>query len=246
MRYLEVGNGRPTLLLHALNPRACAEEWLKSMQSYAGAGRRIFALDMLGWGLSEGPKDGRYHFTVWIEAIRACCDNHNLEQVDIVGRTMGGWLAVLFAEKYPQRVGRLVLFNNAGLNPRPPLTYSNLSTMPSLESLRDSYEDVDVAERIYERLHQPGKVEGFKTLLDYVMDPLVRDEWGLRPRLPELQTPMLFAMRDSGGEMATQYAIEGFNLAPHAQLFVTKGTGSNDSSAEAELEQAAVAFLGNG
>jgi pimeloyl-ACP methyl ester carboxylesterase len=242
IRYLESGTGRPTLLLHALNPRSSADEWLKSMDAYAEAGRRVFALDMPGWGLSEQPKDGRYQFAMWIESLKGFCDALQLEQVDIVGRTLGGWLAVLYAHQYPLRVGRLVLFNNAGLNPRPPLNYSTLSTMPTLEVLRNSYEDDGLAERIYQRLHQPGKVEEVRVLLDYVLDPQVREEWSLRPRLPQMQTPMLFAMRDNTGEMATQYAIEGFNLAPRSSLFVTKGLGP-DGSAEQELERAAITFL---
>jgi len=247
IRYLEsgvreAGVGRPTLILHALNPRSCAEESLKSMGAYTEAGCHVFALDMPGWGLSEGPKDGHYRFSLWIESVRGFCDALKLERVDIVGRTMGGWLAVLFAHQYPERVGRLVLFNNAGLNPKPPLSYSNLTTMPELDVLRNAYKDDAVAERVYQRLHQPGKVEAVKALLDYVLDPQVREEWSLRQRLPEVQTPMLFAMRDSSGEMATQYAIEGFNFAPRSQLFVTKGTGDGDT-AESELEHAAIAFL---
>ena len=242
VRYLEAGAGRPTLFLHALNPRSCADEWLRSVDAYTNAGCHIYALDMPGWGLSEPPNDGRYHFSIWTETVKGFCDALNLEQVDIVGRTMGGWVAGVFAHQYPERVRRLVLFNNAGLNPRPPLTYSNLSTMPSLESLQASYKDDAVAERVHQRLHAPGRVDAFKTLLDYVMDPQVREEWSLRPRLPDTQTPMLFAMRDNSGEMATQYAIEGFNLAPKAQLFVTKGSSANDTG-DSELEHAGTSFL---
>jgi len=242
VRYLEAGAGRPTLFLHALNPRSCAEEWLRSVDAYTKAGCHLYALDMPGWGLSEAPKDGRYHFSIWTEAVKGFCDTLKLDQIDIVGRTMGGWVAAVFAHQHPERVRRLVLLNNAGLNPRPPLSYSNLSTMPSLESLRASYKDDAVAERVHQRLHAPGKVEAFKALLDYVMDPKVREEWSLRSRLPTTPTPMLFAMRDNSGEMATQYAIEGFNLAPRAQLFVTKGSGPNDTG-DAELERAATSFL---
>ena len=135
-----------------------------------------------------------------------------------------------------------MLFNNAGLNPRPPLAYASLSTMPALDSLRGFYGDDALAERIYQRLHQPGRAEAFKALLDYVLDPQVREEWSLRPRLPQTHAPMLFAMRDSAGEMATGFAVEGFTLAPRARLFVTKGSGDGDA-AEQELDQAAVSFL---
>ena len=242
LRYLEKGSGRPTLLLHSLNPRSCAEEWLRTMDVYVGAGCHIFALDMPGWGLSQQPPDGRYHFPLWIEAVRALVTALGLERVDVVGRTMGGWIGALFAHQYPDRVRRLVLFNNAGLNPRPPLSYDNLAAMPSLESVRAWYRDDTVAQVVYERLHQPGRTEQFRTLLDYVLDPQVRNEWSLRERLPETRVPILFAMRDSGGEMATQYAIEGFGLAPRARLFVTKGTGPEDT-AESELAAAASSFL---
>ena len=101
IRYLEAGAGRPTLLLHALNPRSCAEEWLRSVDRYTGAGCHAYALDMPGWGLSDLPQDGRYHFSLWTEAVRGFCDSLGLERVDIIGRTMGGWVAALFAHQQP-------------------------------------------------------------------------------------------------------------------------------------------------
>lgn len=242
IRYLEVGSGIPTLLLHALNPRSCAEEWLDTMQLFKEDGRHVFAMDMPGWGLSEGPKDGIYHFSIWIEAVKQFCDAFQFEKVDIVGRTMGGWVAALFAYQYPNLVRSLVLFNNAGLNARPPLTPAQLSTMPDLESLKKSFNNPNLAEHIHKRLHQEGRAAKFKEVLDYILNQEVREEWSLRPRLPEIHTPKLFAMKDTAGEMSSQYAIEGFTLAPNSRLFLTKGKNDSDS-ATVELDKAALAFM---
>lgn len=245
LRYWTAGTGRPTLFLHALNPTAGVESWLKDVDAYTAAGCQMFALDMPGWGLSEQPKNGQYHFTLWTEAVKGFCEALGLEQVDIVGQTMGGWVAAVFAHQYPHRVRRMVLLNNAGLNPSPPRSYSDLASMPmrtTLESLRQSYKDEVVAQQVYDRLHLPGREEGWKKLLGYVTNAQVREEWGLRTRLPQTRTPMLFAMRDNDGEMATRYAIEGFNLAPVAMLLVIKGVESTDA-VNSELRRGAISFL---
>lgn len=242
VRYLEAGSGRPTLFLHSLNPRSCAEEWIKDMDLYARSGCHIYALDMPGWGLSDFPKGGQYNFELWIDVVKGFCDALSLDRVDIVGRTLGGWIAALFAHQYPERVGSMVLFNNAGLNPRPPLSYGTLSTMPDLDSLKATFKNESLAEKIHARLHQPGKAEEFQLVLQYVLDPQVRDAWSLRTRLSEVHVPVLFAMRDNAGEMASKYAIEGFTMAPRGRLFVTKGSTDSDS-AEGEIAKAAVEFL---
>ena len=155
---------------------------------------------------------------------------------------MGGWVAALFAHQYPALVRSLVLFNNAGLNARPPLTLAQLSTMPDLDSLVKSFGSTDVAETIHTRLHQEGRVEKFKRVLDYILNQEVRDEWSLRPRLPEIHTPKLFAMKETAGEMSSQFAIEGFTLAPNSRLFLTKGTDESDP-ATFELNKAALNFM---
>jgi pimeloyl-ACP methyl ester carboxylesterase len=239
IRYLEAGAGRPTVLVHPVGVETYAESWLVNFDAFMKAGH-LYALDLPGWGLSDGPKDGRYSFPLWVETIKGFCDALKLEQVDIAGRTLGGWLAALFAHQYPQRVRRVALLGTAGLNPGS-FAAAEHSVWPTRESLRRVYTDDAIRDEVYQRLQEPGREAAYQKLWAYVGDPTVREEWSLRARLPQMQMPILFVSTDNNrGGIPVQYAWEGFMLAPLARLHVcSQVVGATGP----EFERVAVSFL---
>lgn len=106
------GTGRPVLFLHGAGG---AGAWLPFHGLLAERGREVLAPDHPGFGLSgdmehiESMDDLVYHYL-------ALLDQLGLEQVDIVGTSLGGWLAAELAVHSPGTVGRLVLLNAVGLD----------------------------------------------------------------------------------------------------------------------------------
>eukprot|EP00815_Leptocylindrus_aporus_P004226 CAMPEP_0116059270 /NCGR_PEP_ID=MMETSP0322-20121206/5691_1 /TAXON_ID=163516 /ORGANISM="Leptocylindrus danicus var. apora, Strain B651" /LENGTH=454 /DNA_ID=CAMNT_0003543609 /DNA_START=107 /DNA_END=1471 /DNA_ORIENTATION=+ len=98
----------------------------------------VYALDMLGWGLSSRPKflvdenfeetgndkltrkqremnevrSAEHFFTESLEQWRKA---QGIEKMTLAGHSMGGYLSVAYAEKYPHRVERLILVSPAGV-----------------------------------------------------------------------------------------------------------------------------------
>lgn len=76
---------------------------------------RVYAIDMIGEpGLSapsRPPLDGDAH-ALWLDDVIAAL---GLEQVMIVGMSLGGWLALDYAARRPGRVTRLALLCPAGI-----------------------------------------------------------------------------------------------------------------------------------
>jgi len=87
----------------------------------------VYALDMLGWGLSSRPKykldNGKKQLEneidmteeFFVESLEAWRKANNLEKMILGGHSMGGYFSVAYTEKYPQHVDRLILISPVGV-----------------------------------------------------------------------------------------------------------------------------------
>jgi pimeloyl-ACP methyl ester carboxylesterase len=94
----------PMVLLHALGERRSS--WAPVIQPFAER-FRVFALDLRGHG--ESPWPGTYSYRLMRDDVVAALDEQGLDQVTLVGHSLGGVVALLVAMDHPQRVGRLVV-----------------------------------------------------------------------------------------------------------------------------------------
>ena len=110
-------DGRVIVLVHGLGGRS--EDW-SSLEPYLeGEGFRVYMPDLPGYGNSEQPADFSYSVPDEAAAVVGFLDALGLKQVDLGGWSMGGWIAQLVALGHPERVGRLMLFDSAGLYEKP-------------------------------------------------------------------------------------------------------------------------------
>jgi pimeloyl-ACP methyl ester carboxylesterase len=113
MHYLVGGSGRPLVLVHGLGSRAL--DWANLIPRLIEGGHRVYALDLLGYGRSEQPRDAGYSISDQAVMVEGFLDSQHLQQVDLAGWSMGGWIAMRVALQQPERVRRLVLLDSAGL-----------------------------------------------------------------------------------------------------------------------------------
>jgi esterase len=118
-RYRETGDSSdPVLvLLHALGEDA--SDWDEVAAALSNR-YRVLALDQRGHGQSE--YTARYSFELMRDDLRDFVDALGLEQFALMGHSMGGLVALLFAEEHPERVQRLAIEDAAppaGSNNRP-------------------------------------------------------------------------------------------------------------------------------
>jgi len=124
----------------------------------------IYALDMLGWGLSSRPKfdlltadndnandddedddeddddDGKISMktkrkvtsaeSFFVESLESWRQHHNLPKLTLAGHSMGGYLSVAYAERYPQHVERLILLSPVGVPEQTLEDASRISSLP--------------------------------------------------------------------------------------------------------------------
>jgi pimeloyl-ACP methyl ester carboxylesterase len=105
--YGEAGSGFPVVMTHGLGD--CAELWSGLAIALADKYRTVF-WDMRGHFRSEAPDDlALYTQDIVVEDLRALCDHLGIERAVFGGHSLGGYTALRFYEKYPQRVAALVL-----------------------------------------------------------------------------------------------------------------------------------------
>jgi pimeloyl-ACP methyl ester carboxylesterase len=81
---------------------------------------RVVTMDMPGHGLTGAVPSGDYTQKGMVEFVKAVADQLGLGQFIIGGHSMGGGIAVRFAETYPDRVTRLILVDAVGMPSKPP------------------------------------------------------------------------------------------------------------------------------
>jgi pimeloyl-ACP methyl ester carboxylesterase len=85
-------------------------EWRSLMPVLAGAGHRVLAMDLRGFGWSDAPARG-YEKENMADDVLAVLDELGLERVKLVGHDWGGWIGFLLALKAPQRFDRYLALN---------------------------------------------------------------------------------------------------------------------------------------
>ncbi len=116
LHYLTCGEGEPLLLLHG---RGMAAALFTPIFAALAAQRRVIALDLPGWGLSDKPvftgRSPQDALRVWMDGALALLDHLGLDRVDLLGHSMGGFTALGLALDHPDRVRSLLLADAGGL-----------------------------------------------------------------------------------------------------------------------------------
>jgi pimeloyl-ACP methyl ester carboxylesterase len=99
------GTGKPLLIIHGF--LGMSDNWKSLGSQYAAEGFQVHILDLRNHGKSFHSDDFSYD-TMAIDVLEYCQAN-NIEKVAIIGHSMGGKVAMLFATNYPNKVEKLIV-----------------------------------------------------------------------------------------------------------------------------------------
>ena len=99
------GEGKPLLILHGY--LGMSDNWKTLSSQYASEGFQVHALDLRNHGRSFHSDE--FSYEVMVQDVLDYCQGNNLESVSIIGHSMGGKVAMFFATKYPEMVGKLIV-----------------------------------------------------------------------------------------------------------------------------------------
>ncbi|WP_240433826.1 alpha/beta fold hydrolase [Shewanella japonica] len=116
MRYMDTGNKsakKVAVLLHGKN--FSGYYWEKVAKDLLEKGYRVVIPDQIGFGKSTKPAFYQYSFGQLALNTKLILDHLGVEEITLVGHSMGGMLATTFAVNYPTLVKKLILINPIGL-----------------------------------------------------------------------------------------------------------------------------------
>ncbi|MGH2762687.1 MAG: alpha/beta fold hydrolase [Thermoleophilaceae bacterium] len=233
------GELEPIVFVHGLGGQW--QNWLENIPR-AAQERRVIALDLPGFGLTPEPRD-KITIPGYGRCVNALCEELSLGRVDIVGNSMGGYIAAEVAIQFPERIDQLVLVSaagitSAGLARRPVLTvgrvaaavaaygaarHRQIASRPisrhialALVARHPSLLRADLAyEGFFKGTGKPGFDDALRATLGY----------DFRDRLPEIRQPTLIVWGEKDSIIPVKDAHEFERLISDSRKVVMTETG---------------------
>ena len=99
------GKGMPLIILHGF--LGMSDNWKSLGTLYTNEGYEVHMLDLRNHGKSFHADE--FNLNVMSSDVLKYCQYHNLSSVSIIGHSMGGKVAMLFASNYPELVEKLIV-----------------------------------------------------------------------------------------------------------------------------------------
>ena len=243
VNYVDVGSPGlhdPVVLVHGLGGQW--QNWLENIPRLAQE-RRVLALDLPGHGLTPEPADGKISISGYGRCVDAFCEKLGLGKVDVVGNSMGGFVAAEVAIQFPQRVSRLVLVSAAGISSadalqQPVLLFGRVAaaiatntaarhrklaarpiTRHSSLLLVARHPRLLKPDLAYEGFFKGAGKDGFDDALRACLD------YDFRDRLPDVKVPTLVVWGEKDSIIPVRDADEFERLIEDSRKVVMKDTG---------------------
>ena len=199
LHYYEGGPAdAPTLLMiHGFG--ANRDNWLRFARYFKDY--RVIALDLPGFGESSKP-DIDYDVASQTERVHAFAKTLGLTRLHLVGNSMGGHIAALYAARHPEQVLSVALLDNAGVtSPRKSEMFAMIERGEPNPLVVRRAEDFDALMR-FVFVNPPPLPESLKrhfaeqsmanqAIYDKIFRQLRERYVPLEPELPKIQVPTL-------------------------------------------------------
>lgn len=133
MNFKIEGNGRPLVFIHGLSDSLLYWEFLAS---HLKRDYQIIRMDLRGHGESYLGND-EVNIDLYVSDLKNLLDDINLDNVDLIGFSLGGAVALDFSLKYPENVSSLVLMSSFSKSDE---YLTNIFTQFK-DALKNSFED---------------------------------------------------------------------------------------------------------
>ena len=244
LELFESGKGSPALFLHGGEGFDQGQPFVAPL----AAKRRLIAPSHPGFGKSSLPEwldsvDDIAH--VYLELL----DTLGLDKVDVVGCSIGGWIAAEMATKTPERVRRLVMVGPVGVKTgsTDKLDIPDIFAMPQADVNKLIFHDPvrmtpDTGKMSDDELGVMFRNR--ETLALLVWEPWMHNT-KLKRRLHRVKVPALFIRGASDGLVSDTYLKAYAALLPNARTLTIPTAGHAPHLEQPEAFAAAVLeFLG--
>lgn len=224
LELFDSGQGPPLLFLHGAGGFEPSQPFVAPLAKK----HRLIAPSHPGFGRSSLPD--------WLDSVDDIAHLHlelldklKLQQVNLIGCSVGGWIAAEMATKSPERVRRLVMVGPVGvkLGPADKLDIPDIFAMPQADAQKLIYHDpgraaADVAKMSDEQM--AVMFRNRETLALLVWEPWMHNP-KLKRRLHRIAAPALFIRGASDGLVSESYMKAYAGLLPNARTLTIPAAG---------------------
>lgn len=175
-------HAQAVVLIHGSGPGVSGYANWRLVMPQLATRMRVVVPDMVGFGFTERPAGLAFDLERWVAQWVGLIDTLGLQQVDLVGNSFGGAVALAAAIRHPQRVRRLVLMGAAGVpfTITPELdevwgyepSFERMRRMMDLFAYNRALVTDELAELRYRASIRPGFQESYAALF-----PAPRQRW---------------------------------------------------------------------
>jgi pimeloyl-ACP methyl ester carboxylesterase len=178
--FSDEGRGRVVVLLHGF--LGSHEIWEKARKDLSRS-YRVIAIDLPGHGST--PCFGYVHtMELMAKAVKAVLDHLKLKKYVLVGHSMGGYVALAFADLFPDHIKGICLFHSTAYsdsnekrkdreraisvvkNDRTLYTRNTIKNLFAAKNLKYLREEISFANRIAKRTSKTGIVAALYGMMD--------------------------------------------------------------------------------
>lgn len=99
------GQGQPLVILHGF--LGMSDNWKTLGTQFVAQGFQVHLLDLRNHGRSFHSDD--FSYELMVQDVYAYCQTHQLTNIDIIGHSMGGKVAMLLATTYPDLIRKMIV-----------------------------------------------------------------------------------------------------------------------------------------
>ncbi|MEP0263587.1 alpha/beta fold hydrolase [Dokdonia sp.] len=100
-----IGEGKPLVILHGF--LGMGDNWKTLAKQFAKDGYEVHLVDQRNHGRSFHSDDFSYQYMA--EDLKVYCEEKGISNISLIGHSMGGKTAMLFATLYPEVVSKLII-----------------------------------------------------------------------------------------------------------------------------------------
>jgi pimeloyl-ACP methyl ester carboxylesterase len=187
---VERGDGPAVLLVHGTGGTTL--DWEGYVLDTLAQRHHVVALDLYGMGFSERAEEFDYGFRLWADQLAGTLDTLGIARASMIGQSLGGAVAAVFAGTYPARVERLVSVDSGPWLPPSMLLMLTPGTGELILGRSDYWpERPDQPPQYGERLREVYRIKGTRTHLLKAIRGQFLDGWLYFHALSRVACPTL-------------------------------------------------------
>lgn len=227
----ETGNGQALVFIHGFCE---SKDIWKDIQEELSLNYRVISVDLPGHGLSLMEKE-ELSMEYFADKVKELLDTMDIPTCVMVGHSLGGYVSLAFAEKYPERLSGFGLFHSTAYEDSEEKKKNRNRTIEFIEKHgMDAFADSFVAPLFYHgnRENLETEIENMKNICRST-DPkaVIATTKAMRDRkeridiLKKIQIPVLFVIGKDDNALPLDKSMEQSSMPAHYQVCLLEKTG---------------------